>query len=199
MLRDNAKGFAELNNHLRRLVCSSLLQTMLTASRLCHDRQGIAALEFAIVGPVFLAFIFAAFGVGLVGFYQLALDDAVRDASRQIQIYAPAATSKGEFVSAVCLTFKYLASDCATSLTYNVQASTATTGFAGLTPATLPPSGDFGTHFFDSGSSYAAGVNVLVQLSYPLPFSLPYIGALVTTTGTNSVVSTATVRVEPFR
>ena len=179
-------------------VCSLLLQAALTAARLRRDRRAVAALEFALVGPVFLLFLFAAFGVGLVGFYQLALDDAVRDAARQVQIDAPAATSKSNFVNAVCQTFGYLASDCATKLTYNVQASTAAAGFAGLSPATLPSSGNFGTHFFDSGTPYASGVNVLVQVAYPLPFTLPYIGLLVTTTGTNSVVSTATVRVEPY-
>ncbi len=174
------------------------MQAALTVSQLRRDRRAVAALEFAIVGPVFLAFLFTAFGVGLIGFYQLALDDAVRDASRQIQIYGPAATSKSKFVSAVCQTFGYLASDCTTRLTYNVQASTATAGFAGLSPATLPPSGKFSNTFFDSGTLYAGGVNVLVQVSYPLPFTLPYIGVLVTTTGTNSVVSTSTIRVEPW-
>ena len=175
-----------------------LLQAARTAARLRRDRRAVAALEFAIVGPVFLLFLFAAFGVGLVGFYQLALDDAVRDAARQVQIDAPAATSKSNFVSAVCQTFGYLASDCATNLTYSVQASTAAAGFAGLTPATLPSSGKFSNAFFATGSPYGPGVNVLVQVSYPLPFTLPYIGSLVTTTGTNSVVSTATVRVEPY-
>ena len=91
-----------------------------------------------------------------------------------------------------------LASDCTTKLTYNVQASKATAGFAGLSPATLPSSGQFGNTFFTTTNPYAPGVNVLVQVSYPLPFTLPYIGALVTTTGTNSVVSNATVRVEPY-
>lgn len=182
----------------QRLARFLLAQAALTALQLRRDRRAVAALEYALIGPVYLAFLFAAFGVGLVGFYQLALDDAVRDAARQIQIYGPAATSKSNFVSAVCQTFGYLASDCTTSLTYNVQASTAMAGFAGLSPATLASSGKFSNTFFASGTTYAGGVNVLVQVSYPLPFTLPYIGALVTTTGTNSVVSTSTIRVEPW-
>ena len=198
MFRDGARSFAGLTDGLRRLVCSLLRQATLTVAQLRRDRRAVAALEFALVGPVYLLFLFAAFGVGLVGFYQLALDDAVRDASRQIQIDAPAATSAASFVSAVCLTFGSLASDCTTKLTYNIQASTATAGFAGLTPATLPSSGKFSNTFFTTSTPYAGGVNVLVQVAYPLPFTLPYIGSLVTTTGTNSVVSTATVRVEPY-
>jgi Flp pilus assembly protein TadG len=173
-------------------------QAALVAVQLYRDQRAVVALEYAIVGPVFLLFLFAAFGVGLVGFYQLALDDAVREAGRQVQIDGPAAASKSNFVSAVCQTFGYLASDCTASLTYNVQASTPSAGFAGLSQATLSSSGKFSNAFFATGTPYAAGVNVLVQVSYPLPFLLPYIGALVTTTGTNSVVSTTTVRVEPF-
>ncbi len=168
------------------------------AAQLRRDRRAVAALEFAIVGPVFLLFLFAAFGVGIIGFYQLALDDAVRDAGRQLQIDGPAATSKSSFVSAVCQNFGYLASDCTTSLTYKVQASTSAAGFTGLSPAPLDSSGNFTIAFFNSGTTYAAGVNVLLQVSYPLPFTLPYIGALITGTGTNSVVSTTTVRVESF-
>ncbi len=198
MFKDGARGSAGLRNRLRRLVCPFLLRAARTAAQLRRDRRAVAALEFALVGPVYLLFLFAAFGVGLVGFYQLALDDAVRDAARQIQIDGPAARSKSDFVNAVCQTFGLLASDCTATLTYNVQATKATDGFAGFTPATLPASGAFVIHFFDSGTSYAGGVNVLVQVAYPLPFTLPYIGALVTTTGTNSVVSTATVRVEPY-
>lgn len=145
-----------------------------------------------------MLFLFAALGVGLVGFYQLALDNAVREAGRQIQIGGPAASNRSNFVDAVCQTFGYLASDCTASLTYNVQASTPLAGFAGLSQETLNSSGKFSNVFFATGVAYAAGVNVLVQVSYPMPFSLPYIGALITATGTNSIVSTTTIRVEPF-
>ena len=192
-----------MTNGLRRLACSLLRQTTQTAARLRRDRRAVAALEFAIVGPVYLTFLFTAFGVGLVGFYQLALDDAVRDAARQIQIDAPAATSAANFVSAVCQTFGALASDCTTNLTYSVQTSAPATGaayagFAGLTPVALPSSGPSSGQFTPAFTPAAPNVVVLVQVAYPLPFLLPYIGALVTTTGTNSVVSTATVRVEPY-
>ena len=167
------------------------------AVQLGRDRRAVVALEYAIVGPVFLLFLFAAFGVGIVGFYQLALDDAVRDAGRQVQINGPAASRNINFVSAVCQTFGYLASDCSEKLTYSVQASTASAGFAGLSPAKLDSYGNFSKAFF-AATPYASGVNVLMQVSYPLPFTLPYIGALITATGANAVVSTTVIRVEPF-
>lgn len=163
-----------------------------------RDRRAVVALEFALIGPVFMLFLFASLGVGLVGFYQVVLDDAVREAGRQLQIDGPAAASGSNFVAAVCRTFGSLASNCAAGLTYNVQASAPAAGFAGLSPVALPANGQFSNAFFTSGTAYAANVNVLVQVSYPLPFTLPYIGALITATGTNSVLSTTTVRVEPF-
>ena len=86
----------------------------------------------------------------------------------------------------------------ATTTASIVQASTSSAGFAGLSPATLSSSGKFGNTFFATSTPYGGGVNVLVQVAYPLPFTLPYIGSLVTTTGTNSVVSTSTIRVEPY-
>ena len=145
-----------------------------------------------------MLFLFASLGVGLIGFYQLALDEAVREAGRQIQIDAPAGASGSNFATAVCRTFSSMAPDCTASVTYNVQASTLSAGFGALTPVPLPATGKFGNAFFASGTAYAAGVNVLVQVSYPLPFNLPYVGVLITATGTNSIMSTTAFRVEPF-
>lgn len=193
-----ARGSGKLRRHPQWLARIPLLQATLVAVPLYRDRRAVVALEFALIMPVFLLFLFTALGSGLIGFYQLALDDAVRGAGRQVQIGGPAASNKSNFVTAVCQTFGYLASDCTTSLTYSVQASTASAGFAGLSKETLSSSGNFSNNFFAAGIPYAANVNVLIQVSYPLPFSLPYIGALITTTGTNSVVSTTTIRAEPF-
>ena len=71
-------------------------------------------------------------------------------------------------------------------------------GFASLTPAKLSASGALANTFFASGTAFAPDVDVLVQVAYPLPFTFPFIGALATMTGTNSVLATATVRVEPY-
>lgn len=173
-----------------------LPRARVTTTRLWRDRRAATALEFAVVGPVFLMFLVAAFGVAIVGYLQLALDDAARNAGRQIQIYGSAATSKSNFISAVCQTFGVLMSDCTTSLTYNVQASTSSAGFAGLSPATPNAAGKF-SNTFPSGT-IPANVNVLVQVSYPLPFTLPFFGTLITGTGYNAVVSQTTLRVEPY-
>lgn len=161
-----------------------------------HDRAA-AALEFAIVVVPFLTFLFAIFGAALNALYQLAFDEAVRNAARQIQIDAPAGTSAASFASAVCTEFGFLAPNCLNSLSYNVQASTPASGFAGLTPVTLSGSGQLANAFF-VGTSRADNVNVLVQVAYQVPFYIPYFSTLLTATGTRSILATTTVRVEPY-
>ncbi len=67
-----------------------------------QDRRGASAIEFAIVCPVFLLMLFAILGYGITGLIQLALDDAVRDAARQLQMNTPASASASGFLAAVC-------------------------------------------------------------------------------------------------
>ncbi len=168
------------------------------ALALLRDRRGVAALEFAIVCPVFLVMLLGIICAGVTGLIQLALDDSVRDAARQVQMDTPASASSGGFLAAVCSEFSVVTSSCTTSLTYDVQAAPQSSGFASLTPATLNAAGALPNSFFGSGAPFAANVDVLVQVAYPLPFSIPLVGTFATLTGTNSVLATASVRVEPF-
>ena len=165
--------------------------------RLHGDRRGVTALEFALVCPVFLLLLFAIFVQGITGLIQLALDDAVRDAARQVQMDTPASASASGFLAAVCAEFGAVSPNCGTTLTYSVQAAPQSAGFASLAPATLNAAGALNNHFF-VGTGFAANEDVLVQVAYPLPFSIPLVGTFATLTGTNSVLATASVRVEPF-
>ena len=158
---------------------------------------GSSAIEFAVVAPAFMLFLFATLGIALDGLFQLALDDAARHAARQIQINGPAAATAADFVATLCGQFSYLATDCMTTLTYNIQASPASSGFASLTPVVLPASGQLGGGFF-IGTPYGPNVNVLIQAAYPLPFTLPFVSTMITGTGTGSILATVTVRAESF-
>ncbi len=168
------------------------------ARRLRADTGGVTALEFAIVCPVFLLMLFSILAVGITGLVQLALDDAVRDGARQLQIYTPASTSASGLVAAVCGEFSLVAPNCTQTLTYSVQSATQAAGFASLTPAKLSASGALSNTFMAAAPGFAPGVDVLVQFAYPLPFAFPFVGRLATMTGTNSVLATTTVRVEPY-
>jgi len=55
---------------------------------LTRDRSGVTAVEFAIVGPIFLALIFATFEAGLLFLRIALLDWAVSDLTKQIYIGA---------------------------------------------------------------------------------------------------------------
>lgn len=167
------------------------------STTLLRSRAASAALEFAIVAIPFLTFLFAIIDSGLEEFYQLAFDEAVRNAARQIQVYGPAATSGPAFANAVCTEFSILAQNCVASISYTVQASTIASGFAGLSPVTLPASGQLANEFF-SGTAPAQNVNVLVQAAYPLPFAIPFFSKLITGNGTNSILATTTLRIEPY-
>ena len=155
-------------------------------------RRGVSALEFALVAPTFLLFLFAILGVGIAALYQRALDEAVRNAARQVQIGGPASQNGASLVAAICQEFP-LAGSCSTSLTYYVQSNSNTSLWASLRPVALPSSGKYSDGFQSCG----ANNNVLIQVAFPLPFLMPLIGAAVTFTGTNSIVTATTVRVEP--
>ena len=159
---------------------------------LWSDARGVTTLEFALVAPVFLLFLFAILGVGLDGFYQLNLDDAVRDVARQIQIGAPAGQSGPNFVSAVCAEL-LIPSGCATSLSYNVQTNASSLTFGSLQPLLMPATGKLPNLF----QPCSANNNILVQVAIPLPFTIPLIGAAITLTGTDSIMAITTVRAEP--
>lgn len=165
----------------------------------------MAAVEFALVAVPFTVFLFAILGAGLDGFYQLELDDSVRNAARSLQIDTlssinPQAGAQGNFVSAVCNEFSALAAKCTATLSYNVQAATADAGFSSLTPVSLPANGILSDGFFanGTGAGYVDGLNYLVQVAYPLPVILPFVSKLITLTGTNSIIATTTIRAEPF-
>lgn len=154
--------------------------------------------EFAIVAPTFLLCLFAVLGAGLTAFYQHVLDDAVRDAARQVQIAGPAAASGSGFVSAVCDELGMLASNCKSTLTYAVQGSASGGTFAALAPKSLNGSGQYPNTFF-SGNGFGPSMPVLVQAAYPIPFTLPFVGNLLTGTQTGSVIAAAAVRSEPYQ
>lgn len=69
------------------------------------DCRGATALEFALVGPVFLLFVLFLLQLGLLVFYQEVLDYAAHSAARQIQVgsaQGKAATSADFVRSVVC-------------------------------------------------------------------------------------------------
>lgn len=174
-------------------------------------------MEFALIGSAFFLFVLGIFIVSIEQYWQMTLDDAVRAAARQTSITNTTGStiSNGNaFVAAVCNEFGITAVNCSTALNYSVQSGAyfyGGPGTASITPQTLVADGTL----YPSGNTFSLtsypgaqpGVAVygttepntnseghelflLVQVSYPLPFTIPLIGGALTENGTNGLYST---------
>ena len=92
--------------------------------RLCRDTAGAAALEFAIVAPVFFALLFSIFEAGYYFFVTSAVDQATARAARLVRTgQAQSATTpidKDAFFDRVCEVVGIFG-PCASRLTVDVQ------------------------------------------------------------------------------
>lgn len=94
-----------------------------------RNRSGAAALEFAIVAPVFLALIFSTFEVAWFYFVNSGLDAAATSAARDIrtgQAYMDGYTSQGTrdlfLQEEICTSLRFMsAAECAANVTVEVR------------------------------------------------------------------------------
>jgi Flp pilus assembly protein TadG len=150
------------------------------ARKFAGERRSDTAVEFALIGSVLFLFVFGIFAVAVDQFWQMTLDDSVRNASRKVQFLG--ITSGPDFVTAVCNEFGVAAPLCGTTLQYSVQGATS---YAGIVPQSLSAAGVL------SGSGTFTGVTLttppsftsspvvagseqflLVQVAYLLPFKI---------------------------
>jgi len=164
------------------------------------ETRSITAVEFALIGPVLFLLLLSIMLMGIAQFWQLSLDDAVRNAARQVAIGA-GTTSAGVqsgsgFVTAVCDEFSQAAPNCSNALEYAIQGAPTFTGSGGITPMPLSTAGQFSPATTFAGVT--AGDPVLIQVAYPLPITIPLVPmSLVTLNGTPSIVSATATVAEP--
>jgi len=181
------------------------LRHLLFARRFWRESRADTAVEFAMIGSAFFLFIFIIFCVSIDQFWQMTLDDAVRNATRQVQIGQ--ITTGGQFVTVVCNEFGIAAPYCSNTLQYSVQGGTS---FSAITAATLSSSGTLSNAATFSGVTAtippstsptlveATPEFLLVQVAYPLPFKMPLVpGGVATENGTPSLISTVATAMEP--
>ncbi len=136
---------------------------------LARENKSATAVEFALIGSYTILFTMGFLMMGICQFWQMALDDSVRAATRQL-LLGGNITSNAQFVNSVCNEFSLVAPCSGNSLQVEVQANTTTQTFAGITAATvnsqgqLSPKGDFPTISSSSGP-----LPVLIQVAYQLP------------------------------
>jgi Flp pilus assembly protein TadG len=139
----------------------------LACRKFVSDRSGVAALEFALVGPVLLLLVVMILENGLMLFAQAVLDNATTTAARQIQIGA--VKTSAAFRSAVCANMSTFL-NCANLQFYVASSSSAFP--AGATPSS---NGSFATSSFTTGSG---GNYVLVEVAYDRAYVAPWLISL---------------------
>ncbi|MCW8307243.1 pilus assembly protein [Acidiphilium sp. PA] len=193
----------------------------------CHaplsaDRRGAFALEFAMVGPIFLLALLFVFNVAYDLFTNEVLNNAVQATARQMQTgTAPAATSQAQFISNVVCPNTYGLIDCNNIYVRVEQIDTNTcSDFYDATTGTLPIAGgtlqlgDYGGAGSDIGPSQCAtssgatgfcnaGPNeaIMISVIYTAPsFMGQLLGTVVTYNGTSvtPLLATAGFETEGF-
>jgi Flp pilus assembly protein TadG len=183
---------------MKKFIQKETSKTFFLAKRLCSETKADTAVEFAIIGAAFFLFIFGIFVISIDMFWQMTLDDAVRNATRQVQIGN--VTTGSAFVTAVCREFGVAAPNCAGSLQYAVQGG-AYFGTGGITAMSFSSAGNLGSpQTFTGVTATSSGAPVLlsVQVAYPIPFKILAVpGGVATENGTPSLYSAVATEMEP--
>jgi Flp pilus assembly protein TadG len=161
--------------------------------------RGATTLEFVLILPFFLLVVFMIIELGLAFVAQELLDNAARDGARLLRIGTLSGSSYSTaLTTTVCndLTFTKLAllPSCTQTIQIYVAATPsglpAGTGFKSLRTATVT-----GTTMTQTKAAVSANYDVVMQLGYPFPWTLPAISRL---TGTTMLVSTLAFQTEPY-
>jgi Flp pilus assembly protein TadG len=183
---------------------------------LVRDQEGALAVEMAFVGPPFLLLLAVIFELGLTLTTQSLLDGAARDAARLIRTgqVQTQGSPIGTFQNLLCSEMSSMISiaDCNSKVIFEVQNFTSF-GSVSFTPCTLNAN-QTGTGTACQFSPGTGGQIVGVQVSYPRPFIIPWVGACLSGgscwfgigtanganpgTGTAMLTSTVIFQNEPF-
>jgi Flp pilus assembly protein TadG len=145
--------------------------------------DAVAAIEFALLGSTFLLLVCVIFELGLILFTQSVMDNALRDASRQVM--TGQITTGSAFQSKVCNETGSLVASCTTNLKYYVQANSL---FSSMTPATT-----ITTNSFTAGTS--TNNDILAQIAYSRSTIIPWAATYLHSS--NVILSTVAFQNEP--
>lgn len=160
--------------------------------------SGVAAIEFAIIGSVFMLMLLASFEFGYMLFVQSVLDNAARDAARLVRTgqAQQSANAQTAFSTLLCNDVGAIigcGSIVYQSLVFNDWTSAQNS-------MNTPPTRDVNGNLISAGfSAGTQGQIVVVTVSYNYPFFTPWIGGLLGN-GTNSalLMSTVVIQNEPY-
>ncbi|AEQ50081.1 TadZ/CpaE, associated with Flp pilus assembly-like protein [Pelagibacterium halotolerans B2] len=166
------------------------------ARRFARSDRGVTIVEFAVVGPVFFAFIGATVETALAFFAGYALDSAVIDSSRLIRTgQAAYISSEDNYRDAVC-TKLYGIFDC-DEIRMSVRAIDNFADFS----TTVPVDPDTGAWTIDDSYESAEPLQtIMIEAYYKWPtfFNIPGLNAGQTADGKRLLAATHVMRTEPF-
>ena len=170
----------KLSNHLKML-----------PARLRSDTSGVAAVEFGLLGGMFILLICFWVEIGLSLFMQVALDRAVRKEARLIRTGTITASGGSTFAANLCTDLQVLMT--CSNIQYNVASASS---FAALSAAVpTDASSRMTTTGFAPGGS---GQDVIVQVGYARALFLPIVKTVLGKNGTLLVYSSLAFQNEPF-
>lgn len=160
--------------------------------RFLRHTGGNPLIQFALVAPVFFALVFMIIDDGLAIFTQATLDNATRDASRNILLgtYQKAGSGLGTFTSAVCAEMAGLIPNCTTNLQVYVNNGASFSAISAQSGSGGTLTGN-GTFNMGGASSY-----VVVQTAYNRSY-IAFIGRYVSG-GALLLISTVVFQTEPY-
>jgi Flp pilus assembly protein TadG len=162
-----------------------------------RDRRGSAAVEFALVAPIFFALLFAILETGLVFFASQTLETATQDVSRLVMTGQAQGIgyTESQFKDEVC---KRLAAlfDCQNGIYVDVES------FPSFTSVTIPDAIDGNKNFIPT-MQYKPGQAcdvVVIRLFYEWPLFVTRLGYDISNLadGKRLLIATAAFRNEPF-
>jgi Flp pilus assembly protein TadG len=166
--------------------------------RFLRSRSGVTMVEFALVGPLFLLLTFAVVDNGLVLFTQTILDNATREAARQIRIgkvqVSGDTTGTGLFKTTLCNNLGGFI-PCG-SLQWKVQSVSSAGSFSSITPVAANGSGQMASTGFAPGTPQSF---VLVQVGYTQRYIMPFLNKISGATGNLLLLSNVAFQNEHYQ
>lgn len=157
--------------------------------RFRRNKKGAAAVEFALVAPMFFAVLFAIIEMALVFFASQILETVTQDTSRLIMTGQAqnAAFTQAQFKNAVCAKLVTMF-DCVNGISIDVQS------YKAFSTVDISDPIDAGKNFVPPNNYLPGGPGdiVVVRLFYKWPLYVTGLGFNIANVGTNQKLLTAT-------
>ncbi|HEY5209124.1 MAG TPA: TadE/TadG family type IV pilus assembly protein [Stellaceae bacterium] len=165
--------------------------------RVFADSSAVTGLEFAMVGPIFLLLILGVLENGLTLWTQSVLDNATRDAAR-LTLTGQSQNGGTSFATQLCNEVSGLMK--CSALQYRIQTGSTFAGISSTISGTGSTYSGFSAYptAITGASLGSPGDDVLVQVVYTRTYIVPWVGHMMSASGSERLVATAAFENEPY-